>query len=85
MRVQKQYIVDVFEADMILHRVLNSIPDFIQSIVSAKVIRKQKDESEVSFKAALFSFDTDQDNQGQQVTLHFNNTKDSSVWLENGD
>ena len=34
-------------------------PDFIQSIQSAKVIRKQKDESEVSFKAklALFSFE----------------------------
>ena len=34
-------------------------PDFIQSIQSAKVIRKQKDESEVSFKAklALLSFE----------------------------
>lgn len=34
-------------------------PNFIQSIVSAKVIHKQQDKSEVSFKAkvALFSFE----------------------------
>lgn len=53
----------LFEADLdTVHRVLldtEQYPSFIQSIVSAKVIHKQQDKSEVSFKAkvALFSFE----------------------------
>lgn len=53
----------LFEADLdTVHRVLldtEQYPSFIQSIVSAKIIHKQQDESEVSFKAkvALFSFE----------------------------
>ena len=53
----------LFEADLdTVHRVLldtERYPSFIQSIVSAKIIYKQQDESEVSFKAkvALFSFE----------------------------
>ena len=53
----------LFEADLdTVHRVLldtEQYPNFIQSIASARVIQKQKDESEVSFKAkvALFSFE----------------------------
>ena len=53
----------LFEADLdTVHRVLldtERYPRFIQSIVSAKIIYKQQDESEVSFKAkvALFSFE----------------------------
>ena len=57
------------EKDVIFHADIDTVhavilntehyPDFIQSIVSAKVIHKRQDESEVSFKAklALFSFD----------------------------
>ena len=53
----------LFEADLdTVHRVLldtERYPNFIQSILSAKVIHKNQDESEVSFKAkvALFSFE----------------------------
>ena len=55
--------MSLFDADIdTVHAVLldtEHYPDFIQSIQSAKVIRKQKDESEVSFKAklALLSFE----------------------------
>tara|TARA_B100001093_G_C26455506_1_gene854147 strand:+ start:179 stop:622 length:444 start_codon:yes stop_codon:yes gene_type:complete len=57
------------EKDVIFHADIDTVhavildtehyPHFIQSIVSAKVIHKRQDESEVSFKAklALFSFD----------------------------
>ena len=57
------------EKDLLFHADLNTVhtvlldteryPNFIQSIVSAKVIHKQQDESEVSFKAklSLFSFE----------------------------
>ena len=57
------------EKDVIFHADIDTVhavilntehyPDFIQSIVSARVIHKQQDESEVSFKAkvALFSFE----------------------------
>ena len=53
----------LFEADLdTVHKVLldtERYPSFMQSILSAKVIYKQQDESEVSFKAkvALFSFE----------------------------
>lgn len=53
----------LFEADLdTVQRVLldtERYPSFIESIVSAKVVYKQQDESEVSFKAkvALFSFE----------------------------
>ena len=53
----------LFAADLdTVHRVLldtEQYPSFIQSILSAKVIHKNQDESEVSFKAkvALFSFE----------------------------
>ena len=57
------------EKDVLFHADLNTVhsvlldteqyPRFIQSIYSAKVVHKQQDESEVSFKAkvALFSFE----------------------------
>ena len=53
----------LFKSDLeTVHRVIldtERYPNFIQSIVSAKVIHKQSDESEVSFKAkvAFFSFE----------------------------
>ena len=53
----------LFEADLdTVHRVLldtEQYPNFIQSIASARVIQKQQNKSEVSFKAkvALFSFE----------------------------
>lgn len=53
----------LFEADLnTVHKVLlntEQYPRFIQSIASAKLIHKEQDKSEVSFKAkvALFSFE----------------------------